>query len=251
MIHYDPRVLSQEDVTRINEGWHWDDMLEIAENLTERDENGEVLRWGLITQHQGYWWALWQNEAELADPTTMQCRLLEPTAIEALQFCHDLIHMHQVSPPVTSFDAWSVFNVRPWPGMFFSSVQGNWSSENRWAALPQGKQHSVPVIGNMGIAITNRAQNTEVAFAALKGLVGIMQRFVEVPAQKEAVARLGDFRKTLLPAEIAAFQHSMEHGRAIPFSRALWSAMRALEEGIAQDDNVLAVVNDACSLLQA
>ncbi len=250
LIHYDPKTLSQDDVSRINEGWHWDDMLEIAEKLTERDENGEVQRWGLLTQHHGYWWALWQNEAELADPATMQCRLLEPAAIEALQFCHDLIHTHQVSPPVTSFDAWSVFNAHSWPGMFFSSVQGSWSSENRWAALPQGKRHSVPVIGNMGIAITARAQNTEVAFKALKGLVGVMQRFVEVPAQKEAVARLGDFRKTLRPAEIAAFQHSMEHGRAIPFSRAAWGAMQALEEGIARGDDILTVVNDACSTLQ-
>ncbi|MDE2841222.1 MAG: extracellular solute-binding protein [Chloroflexota bacterium] len=163
MIHYNPRVLSQDDVSRINEGWHWDDMVEIAEKLTERDENGEVQRWGLITQHQGYWWALWQNEAELADPITNQCRLLEPAAIEALQFCHDLIHTHQVSPPVTSFDAWSAFQSGSWPPMFFSSVQGNWSSDNRWAALPRGKQHSVPVIGNMGIAITDRAQNTEAA----------------------------------------------------------------------------------------
>lgn len=250
MIHYDPRVLSQDDVSRINEGWHWDDMLEIAEKLTERNENGEVQRWGLITQHHGYWWALWQNEAELADPITKQCRLLEPAAIEALQFCHDLIHTHQVSPPVTSFDAWGPLYRGAWPPMFFSSVQGNWSSENRWAALPQGKQHSVPVIGNMGIAITDRAQNTEVAFSALKGLVGVMQRFVEVPAQKEAVARLGDYRKTLLPAEIAAFQHSMDHGRAIPFSRAMWGAMRALDEGIAQGDDILTVVNEACALLE-
>ena len=250
LIHYDPKILSQDDVRRMNEGWHWDDMVEIAEKLTERDENGEVQRWGIITQHQGYWWALWQNAAELADPITKQCRLLEPAAIEALQFCHDLIHTHQVSPPVTSFDAWSAFNRGSWPGMFFSSVQGNWSSENRWAALPRGKQHSVPVIGNMGIAITDRAQNTEVAFTALRGLVGVMQRFVEVPAQKEAVARLGDFRKTLLPAEIAAFQQSMDHGRAIPFSRAMWGAMRAIDEGIAQGDDILTVVNDACSLIE-
>ncbi len=250
LIHYDPKVLSQDDVSRINEGWHWDDMVEIAEKLTERNEDGEIQRWGLITQHQGYWWALWQNAAELADPITKQCRLLEPAAIEALQFCYDLVHMHQVSPPVTSFDAWNVFNAHPWPPLFFSSVQGNWSSESRWAPSPRGRQRSVPVFGNMGIAISTRAQNTEVAFTALKGLAGVMQRFVEVPAQKEAVARLGDFRKTLLPAEITAFQQSMEHGRAIPFGRAEWSAMQALEEGIVRGVDVLTVVNEACSSLQ-
>lgn len=251
MIHYSPRDFSSQSVPIPDESWDWDDLVESAAKLVQRNENGEVLRWGLITQHRGYWWALWQNEADVADPATMQCRLLDPAATEALQFCHDLIHTHGVSPPATSADAHEFFKPHPWPAMFFSSTQGNWSSENKWAALPRGKQRSIPVIGNMGIAITDRTENTEVAFTALKGLVGVMQRFVEVPAQKEAVARLSDFRKTLLPAEIAAIQQSMEFGRAVPLNAPMWRAMSALEEGIARGDDVVTVVNDACSVVEA
>ena len=251
MIHYDPRIFAKHGVSNIDEGWNWDDLAENAAKLVERDEDGEVQRWGLITQHHGYWWALWQNEADVADPTTMQCQLMDSAATEALHFCRDLIHTQRVSPPVTSSDVWRVFNSGMWPAMFFSSTQGSWSSENRWAALPRGKKRSVPVIGNMGIAITARAQNTEAAFTALKGLVGVMQRFVEVPAQKEAVARMGDFRKTLLPAEIAAFQQSMEHGRAIPLKATMWRAMFAIEEGLARGDDVVTIVNQACSLVEA
>ena len=72
-----------------------------------------------------------------------------------------------------------------------------------------------------------------------------------MPAQKEAVARMGDFRKTLLPAEIAAFQQSMEHGRAIPLKAAMWRAMFAIEEGLARGDDVVTIVNQACSLVEA
>ena len=251
MLHYDPKYFAEHGVPPVDESWDWDDLVENAVKLTQRDEDGEVQRWGLVTQHHGYWWALWQNEADVVDSTGVRCLLQDPVATKALQFCRDLIHSQRVSPPVTSSDVWHVFNADLWPAMFFTSSQGSRSSNYRWAALPRGKVRSVPVAGDMGIAITARAQNTEVAFAALKGLVGVMQRFVEVPAQKEAVARMGDFRKTLQPAEIAAFQQSMEHGRALPLGRPRRDAMAAIEEGLVRGDDVVTIVNQACSLVEA
>lgn len=41
LVHYDPQLLSPDDVSRINEDWHWDDMVEIAEKLTERERMGK------------------------------------------------------------------------------------------------------------------------------------------------------------------------------------------------------------------
>ena len=116
--------------------------------------------------------------------------------------------------------------------------------------IPQGKVRSVPVLGEMGIAIMARTENTEAAYTALKGLVNVMQRFVPVPAQKEAVGRLGDYRKVLHPKEIAAIQASMEHGRGIPLDQKMRGAMRAIEEGIVRGDDVVTVVNAACSLVE-
>ena len=253
MVQYDPKYFGEQGVPPVDSSWDWDDLVENAVKLTQRHDDGEVRRWGLVTQHLGYWWALWQNNADVAEPTTKQCRLQESAAIAALQFCYDLLHVRQVSPPLTSRDGWQVFRSRSgaWPAMYYTSNQGSWSSEYRWAALPQGKVRSVPVIADMGIAIAAHAKNPEVAYAALKGLLGVMQRFVNVPAQKEAVARMSDFRKTLLPEEVTAFQQSMEYGRGIPLNPAMWRAMRAIEEGLVRGDDVITVVNEACSLVEA
>ena len=37
---------------------------------------------------------------------TRQCRLPEPAAVEALQFVHDLLHKHRVSPLAEMRDLW-------------------------------------------------------------------------------------------------------------------------------------------------
>ena len=199
-----------------------------------------------------YWWALWQNQADVADATTLRCLLQDPAAVEALQFCRDLIHTHRVAPPVTTMDSWHLFDSPSgkWPAMMYGAYQDFWSSEYRWTEIPQGKIRSVPVAGDMGIAITARTENLEAAFTALKGIVNTMQRFVPVPAQKEAVARLGDYRKTLLPEEIAAIQHLWNMVVAYRLDQELRGAMRAIEEGIVRGDDVVTVINAACSLVE-
>ena len=252
MLLYHPAYFAERGVPLVHENWDWDDLKESAIKLTQRDEEGEVQRWGLALMSYGYWWALWQNEADLADPATLRCLLQEPAAAEALQFCHDLIHKHRVAPPVTSMDSWRLIEASSgmFPAMEYSEYQNRWALDHRWAEIPQGKVRSVPVSGDMGIAIMARTENTEAAYTALKGLVNVMQRFVPVPAQKEAVGRLGDYRKVLHPKEIAAIQASMEHGRGIPLDQKMQGAMRAIEEGIVRGDDVVTVINAACSLVE-
>ena len=104
MLLYHPAYFAERGVPLAHENWDWDDLKESAIKLTQRDEEGEVQRWGLALKSFGYWWALWQNEADVADPRTLRCLLQEPAAAEALQFCHDLIHKHRVAPPVTHRD---------------------------------------------------------------------------------------------------------------------------------------------------
>ena len=252
MVHYDPEYFAERSVPPVDDSWGWDDLVANAVTLTQRNASGEVQRWGLYTQESGYWWALWQNEADLADPATLNCRLQDAMAREALQFCRDLLHTHRVSPLVTSADVWQA-SASPsglWPAMLYLPQQNFSRDGYRWAVLPRGKVRSVPVAGNLGIAIAARAQNTETAYTALKGLVDVMQPLALVPARRDAVARLGDFDQNLLPAEIAAIQQSLEHGRGLPQHPLMWDAMRAIEEGLARGDEVATVVNDTCSALE-
>lgn len=251
MVHFDPEYFAAQGVPPVDNSWTWRDLVQSAEKLTQRDDGGEVQRWGVMTQQFGYWWALWQNEADVTDPYTQQCRLQEPAAAEALQFCRDLMHVQRVSPLATSEDVLRLLfrNFESWPPMFYSSYRGTNSTRYRWAALPRGKVRSVPVSADMGIAIHARSPNPELAYTALKGLVGSLQQFVQVPVQKEAVARLRDFRQALPAAEVEAFQQSLEYGRAMPRERSLWDAMNAVEEGLVRGD-VAGAVNAACSVLR-
>ena len=76
-----------------------------------------------------------------------------------------------------------------------------------------------------------------------------MQPYVNVPAEREGVARLEEIRRDLLPAEIAAIRQSMEHGRVWPQTAAENRAMYGIMESIVHGDEVNSAVNHACSVL--
>ncbi len=252
LLYYDPAYFRLQGDSPPDETWTWDDLVANALKLTGRDDDGNVTRWGFMPHFRGLWWALWQNEAEVIDPVTGQCRLLDQAATAALRFCHDLLHVHRVAPPVDWREAWEFFGGMDdtVPAMFFSTVNLKPRFDYRLAELPRGKVRSVPVSADMGLAIHARSGQTEAAYTALKGLLQTMQRFVGVPAQREAVARLPEIWPTLGPAQLTALQRSMEFGRALPWDERAWDAMQHVVDGLARGDEVATVVNDACSALE-
>ena len=252
MLHYDARYFAQQGVPPVDESWDWDVLVENAKKLTWHRDDGKLTRWGLMSHMYGFWWALWQNGAEMFDPITGQCRLQEAAAVEALSFCYDLLHTHGVSPTRGALDL--VQNFRPpsglWPAMSYVPYQSQWFPNYRWAELPRGKVRSVPVTAGMGLAITAQAVNTEAAYTALKGLLHTMPRFVHVPAQREAVAKLGEIHPNLPPEEAAALQRSMDHGRVPPWY-VVGPTMYQIVDSLAHGANVATVVNEACTMVEA
>ncbi len=249
MLFYDPRHFTKQGVPPVDATWNWDDLVRSATKLTTSKPDGNMARWGLIAHGQGVAWALWQNGATLFDADTQQCRLPEPSAVEALQFVHDLLHKHRVSPLAEMRDLWDYLWVTP-PAMLydFSPMILNQRSSFRMAALPRGKVSATPVRTHLGIGIAARTQRTEAAFAALKGFNLAMQEHVAIPAGREAVARLADIRTDISPAEVAAVQHSLEHGREWPQDGLTLQIMYELTQGLGRGDDVATIVNQACSL---
>ena len=252
LLYYDAAYFVAQGIPPPDERWDWDDLVEHAVKLTQRDDEGNVTRWGLMPHFQGFWWALWQNEAEVIDTVTGRCRLQEPAATEALRFCYDLLHTHRVAPPVAEREVWEIYSLPPdqFPAMFYSQVSLAHKRNYRLAELPRGQVRTVPVSADMGLAIHARSGQTEAAYTALKGLLQTMQRFVAVPAQIEAVARLEDIRPNLQPEEVSAVQRSMEHGRPLSWNEPAWHAMQYIVDGLARGDDMATVVNDACSALE-
>lgn len=251
MLYYDADYFALEEVSPPVDGnWDWSRLVESALRLTKRREDGSVSRWGLAAHGSQLWWALWQNEAEAVDLATLQCRLQEPAATDALQFVRDLLHTHRVSPATLYMDlAKLVFEpARFAPAMVYNSPPIRPPGHYHLAELPYGKVHSVPVYGDLGIGIVARTQQPEAAYTALKGLVDALQQNVRVPAKKEAVAKLDEYRADLHPEEIVAIQRSMEYGRAWPRSVPALFAMDAVLQGIVRGDEVASVVNKACAV---
>ena len=134
--------------------------------------------------------------------------------------------------------------------MFYILITRAHRNDYRLAESPRGKVRSVPVSADMGLAIHAWSGQTEAAYTALKGILQTMQGFVAVPAQIDAVARLGELRPNLLPAEVLAAQRSMEYGRALSRDERAWGAMQSIVDGLVRGDEVATVVNDACSALE-
>lgn len=250
VLYYDAARFRQEGVSPPHSNWDWDDLVVNAAKLTERRGDGSVARWGLATHSQGLWWALWQNEADVVNLDTLQCRLQEPAALEALQFFRDLVHTHRVSPAEYTYLGRMIYESGNPPAMVYELPPKRPSAgDYRVAQLPRGKVRAVPVYADMGIAIAARTADPEAAYTALRGLTNVMQRYVNVPAQREAIANLGEFREDIQAEEVTALQQSMEYGHGWPQTGVQYRAIRYLVEALVDGDDVASAVNQACSVL--
>ena len=252
MVTYDAVFFTKWGVRPPDGSWDWDDLVSNAARLTQRDADGEVTRWGVVTHGGiigGIWWTLWQNEAGVLEPETMRCRLQEPEALEALQFFRDMLHTHRVSPAVSRGELYKLWTgVTPHFAMKYSTpALVPTTLDFPLAELPRGKVHAVPVSADLSIAIAARTEKAEAAYTALRGVVGVMQELVHVPAERATLARLGEFRKRLRPDEVTAIQRSMEHGHAMPQFGVQYAAMGSIMEGLVRGADVATVVGTACA----
>ncbi len=249
MLYYDQEFFANQGVPMPDATWDWDDLVRNAVKITTAKQDGSVARWGLVAHGEQVFWALWQNEASLVDMDTRQCRLSDPAAVEALQFVHDLLHKHRVSPLAEMRDLWDYSRRTP-PAMLYDypPIVLNQRRNFRMAALPRGKVSAGPVRTSLGIGIAARTQRTEAAFVALKGFTRAMQEHVAIPAGREAVARLADIRTDISPEEVAAVQHSLEHGREWPQHGLTLQIMYEMTQSLGRGDDVATIVNQACSL---
>ena len=251
MLHYDEHFFAAQNVPPVDASWDWNDLVEYAGRLTTFKEDGTVARWGLIAHLEGAWWVLWQNEAAVLDPDSLQCRLLEPAATEALQFVHDLMHKRRVSPPVYGIDLWRMLTSwQSLPAMLYDYSPSHFDRGTyRMGPLPQGKAHVVPMRADLGLAIPARTRHTEAAYTALMGFTLAMHKEVVIPAGRAAAARLANLRSDLREDEVAAIQHSLKYGRAEPEPSLEYPVMYEVTKRLAGGEDVATAVNAACDIV--
>lgn len=250
MLYYHARHFRERGVPPVDANWVWDDLAENGAKLTTYRDDGSVARWGLVAHFDEIWWALWQNGAEALDPDSMSCRLQEPEAVAALQFYHDLIHKHGVSPAALRADLSDILNATQ-PAIRYEYADG-WLDPAiyRMAALPKGNQFVVPVRDGFGIGITTRTPRTEAAYTAMQGLVRAMQTQVTMPVRRDAIAGLRRPHYDLKPEELQAVARSLENGRAIPQALLQGVTMVVAMEAIVMGKDVATAINEACGVLR-
>ncbi len=113
--------------------WPWDELIEVAERLTLRDERGRIKQFGLLCD----WWQwtqfvmLFGGHIYSEDGT--RCTVDSPEAIEAIQFMHDLMHEYHVMPtPVDEATMASAGGYGSGTIKYFGAGRGAMALGGRW-----------------------------------------------------------------------------------------------------------------------
>ncbi len=101
VIHYNTKLFKDAGIERPKDDWTVQDFLDVAKKLTK----GDVFGFGFAN---AYWggavpW-LFVNDTDLLNADWTQSIASDPKTIEAIQFLHDLIWVHKVSPQPAGFD---------------------------------------------------------------------------------------------------------------------------------------------------
>ena len=158
-----------------DESWNWDAFLEAALALTDRDNN----KWAFQVKTWFRAWWIWvtSNGGQFYNEDATACLLNEPEAVEAYQFLADLIHVHQVAPPLDVatemgssqlFEAGVIAMDTFWPAM--GRMRNNIGDKFVWdvAPHPAGKAGKSTAGGGSGQVISAFSENKDAAWEFLK-----------------------------------------------------------------------------------
>lgn len=104
IIAYNRNMYDQSGLPYPRPGWTFSDYVDNAKKMTlDRSGSGTIDQWGSVQLGRSWWQVfVWSNGGEILIDDMTDIRLLEPQAIEALQWLSDLIHVHQVAPATNS-----------------------------------------------------------------------------------------------------------------------------------------------------
>jgi multiple sugar transport system substrate-binding protein len=183
-----------------DESWNWDAFLEAATALTDKSNN----RWGfqVKTDFRASWIWITANGGSMFNEDGTACVLNEQPAVDALQFLADLIHVHEVAPPVdvasemgaaTLFEAGITAMETWWPAM--GRMRESIGDKFVWdvAPHPAGDAGKSTAGGGSGQVISAFSQNKDAAW-----------EFVKFMATTEAVEKWTEIMGIVPPLQSVA-----------------------------------------------
>jgi multiple sugar transport system substrate-binding protein len=177
ILFYNVEMFEEYGIPRPSLEWTWEDLLEAAKALTcDTDGDRRIDQWGLAPPPWESF--VWANGGRILDETQTHCCLLEPEALEGLEFWAALRCEHGVTPTPTA-----IADLGP-AQMFGSGRIGMMLSmypivsifrpqcefEFDVAPVPSGPRRRVtPVVGS-ALAVTAQSRNKEAAFEFVRWL---------------------------------------------------------------------------------
>lgn len=99
---FNKRLFREAGVPFPEAGWTWEECIELAKALTQRDARGRPYQFGLTMDKSEWRYSLLgQWGGNIYSPEGTRCMLDSPEAQDAMQFFADLIHVHRVLPTAT------------------------------------------------------------------------------------------------------------------------------------------------------
>lgn len=189
-VFYNPEIFAAAGVAEPEPDWTWDDFLEKATALTGGDVMGFALTWGFFQLHP--WWLT--NDARAVTDDLSAPNLTAAGFVEAVQFIHDLIRVHKVSPDPSSVDLYSQFAAGRFAmiGTGRYSLPG-WSKDGftsyKAVPWPQRKVRAT-VIGAGGWGISEKAEDKDLCWKLIEDIINesTMRELAALGQQIPAVA---------------------------------------------------------------
>lgn len=179
-VYYNKTIFDKAGIPYPKEGWTWDDMLDIALDLTQdTDGDGRIDVYGLQlpaswTTGFEYWVAAAGGSLISKDGKQFVGYMDSPETIRAVQFYADLYNKYRVAPPPADLNAWGGGNTEFASGKAAMYLFGRWPQagflENPNIDLgvappPQdAKRANVLFWGGFGIASTSRYPSQSYTF---------------------------------------------------------------------------------------
>lgn len=185
-VYYNKKLFDQYGVAYPEDGWTWEEFLATAKALTrDTDSDGATDIWGLQltgnwTTGFEYWVAAAGGRLVSPDGAGFLGYMDSPQSVEALEFYHDLYHVHKVAPIPTNLSPFGEGNDQFANGDAAMRIFGRWPQGSlRESAnidlgvvgMPRGTRRANILMWG-GFGITSLSKSPEAAWRFLRYYVG-------------------------------------------------------------------------------
>lgn len=177
MINYNVDLFDEAGLDAPATDWTWDEFVEAASALTKTDDAGNIVQFGYEVPNQFFFVQPWffSNGTSIVNEDWTASNLDDPKVAETIQFLHDLIHEHGVSPIPGNETLDNQFMA----GQVAMISRGHWvvtgaisNGLNMDVTYPPVGSEQATVLGFGAYGISSQTQHPDLAFALLEELVG-------------------------------------------------------------------------------